>query len=153
MIHTTRRLARSLVAFSLPLALVSVAHADPATNRALVSKAMSELFVKRDATAVERYWGKDYVQHNPTIANGRDELPGIVKSLPAGFKYEPGMIAAQGDIVMIHGRYTGWAANPLVVVDIFRVKGGRLVEHWDVVQEEVPADKTKSGNPMFKPGE
>jgi predicted SnoaL-like aldol condensation-catalyzing enzyme len=147
------RLARTLAVFALPLAFAGVAHADPAANKALVHKAMSELFVKRDATAVARYWGKGYVQHNPTIADGSEELPGIVKALPPAFKYEPGMIAAQGDLVMIHGRYTGWAANPLVVVDIFRVKGGKLVEHWDVVQEEVVADKTRSGHPMFTAGE
>ena len=113
---------------------------------------MTELFINRDGSAVDRYWGKTYIQHNPTIANGSAELPGIVKSLPATFGYEPGMIVAQGDIVMIHGRYTGWGPKPLVVVDIFRVDAGKLVEHWDVVQEETPADKTKSGNPMFDPG-
>lgn len=38
------------------------------------------------------------------------------------------------------------------MVDIFRVRNGKLVEHWDVVQEETPAGKTKSGDPMFVPG-
>jgi predicted SnoaL-like aldol condensation-catalyzing enzyme len=51
--------------------------------------------------------------------------------------------------VLVHGRYTGWMKNPIVGVDIFRVKDGKLVEHWDVLQEEVPADKTVSGNAMF----
>jgi predicted SnoaL-like aldol condensation-catalyzing enzyme len=46
-------------------------------------------------------------------------------------------------------RYSGWAEKPLVAVDIFRVVDGALVEHWDVMQEEVPASATKSGNPMF----
>lgn len=134
------------------IVLSGTAHADPSANKSLVEKAMTELFVKRDPTAVERYWGNGYVQHNPTIANGSEELPGIVKGLPSTFTYEPGMAVAQGDVVMIHGRYAGWGPKPLVVVDIFRVADGKLVEHWDVVQEEVPADKTKSGNPMFEPG-
>ena len=43
---------------------------------------------------------------------------------------------------MIHGRYTGWAPKPLVAVDIFRIVDGKLVEHWDVMQEEVPVEKT-----------
>ena len=59
------------------------------------------------------------------------------------------MIVEDGEIVMIHGRYVGWAAKPLVAVDIFRVRDGKLVEHWDVMQEEVPASETASGNPMF----
>jgi predicted SnoaL-like aldol condensation-catalyzing enzyme len=50
---------------------------------------------------------------------------------------------------MIHGRYTGWGPKPLVAVDIFRVADGKVVEHWDVMQEEVPAAKTANGNGMF----
>ncbi|MFC8093440.1 hypothetical protein [Streptomyces sp. NPDC057301] len=49
----------------------------------------------------------------------------------------------------IHGRYTGYAAKPLVAVDIFRIEGGKLAEHWDVLQEEVPAGDTKSGRSML----
>jgi predicted SnoaL-like aldol condensation-catalyzing enzyme len=50
---------------------------------------------------------------------------------------------------MVHGRYIGWGPKPLVGVDIFRIVDGLLREHWDVLQEEVPASQTKSGNPMF----
>lgn len=127
--------------------------ADPSDNAKLVKKAMTELFVNRDSTAIARYWGKTYIQHNPGIPNGSAELPDVIKSLPSNFKYEPGIIVAQGDIVMIHGRYTGWGPKPMVAVDIFRIEAGKLVEHWDVMQEEVPADKTKSGNAMFEPGQ
>ncbi len=90
-----------------------------------------------------------YIQHNPTIPNGRDAIAGLLGSLPDGFRYEPGMVAAEGNIVMIHGRYVGWAPEPMVAVDIFRVENGRLVEHWDVMQAEVPAHETKSKNAMF----
>jgi predicted SnoaL-like aldol condensation-catalyzing enzyme len=45
---------------------------------------------------------------------------------------------------MVHGRYTAWGAKPVVGMDIFRVADGKVVEHWDVLQEEVPADFTKS---------
>lgn len=120
------------------------------TNKKVVSNAMHELFVTKDAEkAVRLYFGKPYLQHNPTIADGADDLPKVVASLPANFKYEPGLIVADGDFVMIHGLYTGWGPKPLVTVDIFRVKNGKLVEHWDVMQEDVPAAQTKSGRPMF----
>lgn len=140
------------VALAAALGTAAVtSHADPVANRALVEKAMTELFVKRDGTAVARYWGKGYVQHNPTIADGSEELPAIVAALPPTFRYEPAFAVAQDDIVMIHGRYTGWGPKPVVVVDIFRVKGGKLVEHWDVIQEEVAAGSTRSGHAMFEP--
>ena len=120
------------------------------TNKKLVSDAMNELFVTRNATkAVQQYFGKPYLQHNPMIPDGADDLPKVVAALPASFKYEPGVIVADGDLVMIHGLYTGWGPKPLVTVDIFRVKDGKLVEHWDVMQESVPASQTKSGRPMF----
>jgi predicted SnoaL-like aldol condensation-catalyzing enzyme len=131
---------------------LSAAHAESVqdANRRLVSNAMHELFVTRNAEkAVRLYFGKPYLQHNPTIADGADDLPKVIASLPANFKYQPGIIVAEGDIVMIHGLYTGWGPKPLVTVDIFRAKDGKLVEHWDVMQEEVPASQTKSGRPMF----
>ena len=119
-------------------------------NKKLVSDAMHELFVTRDAEkAVRLYFGKPYLQHNPMIPDGAEDLPKVVASLPANFKYEPGIIVADGEFVMIHGLYTGWGPKPLVTVDIFRVKNGKLVEHWDVMQEDVPAAQTKSGRPMF----
>ena len=59
------------------------------------------------------------------------------------------MIVEDGDYVMLHGHYAGIGPKPMVGVDIFRLKAGKIVEHWDVLQEEVPADKTASGNPMF----
>ncbi len=123
-------------------------------NKKLVSNAMHELFVTRNAEkAVKLYFGSPYLQHNPMIPDGAEDLPTVVKSLPANFKYEPGIIVADGDMVMIHGRYTGWGPKPLVTVDIFRVKNGKLVEHWDVMQEDVPAAQTKSGRPMFPIGD
>jgi len=119
------------------------------TNRETVLNAMTDLFVRRDPTAVDRYWGDPYIQHNPGVPDGTAPLREIVESLGPDFRYEPGMIAADGEIVMIHGRYTNWMPKPVVAVDIFRVRDGRIVEHWDVIQEEVPSSETKSGRSMF----
>jgi predicted SnoaL-like aldol condensation-catalyzing enzyme len=118
-------------------------------NKDLVSLVMREVFINRNASVVEKYFSPNYNQHNPMFPNGRDMIPGLIKGLSADFKYEPGMVVADGDLVMIHGRYTGWGPKPMVAIDIFLVKEGKLVEHWDVMQEEVPAAQTKSGNSMF----
>jgi predicted SnoaL-like aldol condensation-catalyzing enzyme len=120
-----------------------------AANKAVVSKVMDAVFVRRDSSIVERYFARAYIQHNPAVPNGRDAIPTLISHLAPGFRYEPGMIVAEGDPVMIHGRYTGWGRKPMVAVDIFRVVDGQLVEHWDVLQEEVPAAATASGNSMF----
>src|SRR5271170_3813438 len=111
----------------------------PQTNKEIVAHVMREVFINRNAGVVEKYFSSNYKQHNPSLPNGREIIPGLIKRFSADFKYEPGMIVAEGDLVMIHGRYTGWGPKPMVAVDIFRVVDGQLVEHWDVLQEEVPA--------------
>lgn len=118
-------------------------------NQDMVLAAMTALFIDRDLGALDRYWDPAYVQHNPRMPNGLDFFKQVIPSLPSAFKYEPGLVIGDGDFVMIHGRYIGWTDKTMVGVDIFRVKDGRLVEHWDVIQEEVPAEQTASGNAMF----
>ena len=122
------------------------------TNKEIVKNAVTELFIKGDISALDKYWSDQYIQHNPMIDNGRDALKKLASTLGPGFRYEMGMIVGDGDYVMVHGRYTGFGPNPMIAVDMFRVKDGKLAEHWDVLQEEVPADKTASGNPMFATG-
>ena len=50
---------------------------------------------------------------------------------------------------MVHGRHVGWGPKPMIAVDIFRVANGKLVEHWDIMQEEVEASATASGTPCL----
>jgi Uncharacterized protein conserved in bacteria len=94
-------------------------------SKAIALKAIRGVFIERDARVVQELFAPDYIQHNPTIPSGRDAISALVGSLPEGFRYEPGMVVAEGSIVMIHGRYVGWAPEPMVAVDIFRVDNGR----------------------------
>ena len=118
------------------------------TNKELVIKAVTEVFINGDAAALERYWSENYVQHNPQIPNGREALKQLMSG-GGNMKYEMGLVVADGDFVMVHARITGFGPKPLIAVDIFRVKEGKLAEHWDVLQEEVPAENTASKNSMF----
>ena len=77
----------------------------------------------------------------------------LIPRLPKDFSYQPGMVVAEGDLVMVHGRYVGWGPKPMIAVDIFRVEGGKVAEHWDVMQEEVPASDSANGNSMFSASE
>ena len=117
-------------------------------NKQIVMEVLTKAFNERDFTPLEQWFLPEYIQHNPFIPAKRAGLRGFVEKLPEGRRYEPGMIVAEGGLVMVHGRYSG-GGNPLVAVDIFRFEGDRVVEHWDVLQEEVPAEKTVAGNAMF----
>ncbi|MGW8486026.1 nuclear transport factor 2 family protein [Streptomyces sp. NPDC055886] len=116
-------------------------------NTEIVLTAMRELFAEKDLTALDRYWAEPYVQHSPRMPSGLDTLRATVPELE-GFSWEPQRIAAQGDLVFTHSVVHGWAPEPVVIVDVFRLEDGRIVEHWDVVQDLVPPGATVSGNPM-----
>ena len=118
-------------------------------NKALVLAGIKGAFIDRDPAVLDRLFRSDYHQHNPLIANGTAAIKAIIAGLSPDFRYEPGLVVADGEYVMIHGRYTGWGPKPLVAVDIFRVANGKIAEHWDVMQEEVPATQSANGHSMF----
>lgn len=119
-------------------------------NKALVLEAFDTLFNKRDYLAAEKFWSPHYIQHSAHIAPGREGLFDLIKSLPATLKYEPGTILAEGDFVIVHGRFSGFGA-PVnwIAADILRIKNGIFVEHWDVIQDEATEEQSKSKAPMF----
>jgi len=119
-------------------------------NRKLVLEAFDTLFNKRDYAAAERYWSPDYIQHSAHIGPGREGLFNLIKSIPLTLKYEPGVILAGGDFVIVHGRFSGFGA-PVnwIAADIVRLQDGILVEHWDVIQDEATEQQSKSKAPMF----
>ena len=119
-------------------------------NKALVLEAFGTLFNKRDYVAAERYWSPHYIQHSAHIAPGREGLFDLIKSIPPTLKYEPGTIVAEGDFVIVHGRFSGFGALVnWIAADIVRIQDGILVEHWDVIQDEATEEQSKSGAPMF----
>ena len=119
-------------------------------NKQIVLEAFDTLFNKRDYVAAERFWSPDYIQHSAHIAPGRDGLFNLTKSLPSTLRHEPGVIAADGDYVILHGRFSGHGLpRSWIVADIVRLKDGKLAEHWDVIQDEATEDESKSGRPMF----
>jgi len=117
-------------------------------NKALVLKAFDTLFNKRDYATAETYWSPDYIQHSSHIEPGRKGLFDLVRAAPANMKYEPGPIVAEGDLVIVHGRFSniGQPAN-WIAADIVRIENGLLAEHWDVIQDEATRAESHSGKP------
>jgi len=122
----------------------------PEQNTKLVIEAFDTLFNKRDYAAAEKFWSPNYIQHSAHIAPGREGLFNLVRSLPPTLKYEPGVIVADSDFVIVHGRFSGFGAPAnWIAADILRIEDGILVEHWDVIQDEATQEQSKSKAPMI----
>jgi predicted SnoaL-like aldol condensation-catalyzing enzyme len=124
--------------------------ATPANNKATVLEAFDALFNKRDYAAAERFWSPDYIQHSAHIGPGRAGLLTLTKGLPETLRYDNQLALAEGDFVILHGRFSGHGLpRNWIAADIVRLENGVLVEHWDVIQDEATEAESKSGRPMF----
>jgi predicted SnoaL-like aldol condensation-catalyzing enzyme len=119
-------------------------------NKALVLEAFDTLFNKRNYRTAECFWSPNYIQHSAHIPPGRDGLFNFINSFPPTLEYEPGTVVAEGDFVIVHGRFSGFG-QPVnwIAADIVRIADGVLAEHWDVIQDEATKEQSTSGNPMF----
>ncbi len=113
----------------------------PIDNKSVLKTALTELFVERDASALSRYWQEPYPQHNPGMPDGASHL--AQSGSNASFEFETKRMLGEGDFVVTHSVLRGWGPEPMVVFDIFLLRGGKIVEHWDVMQPV--AEKTVSG--------
>jgi len=119
-------------------------------NVQIVLDAFDLLFNKRDYAAAERFWSPNYIQHSAHIAAGRDGLFNLIKSLPDSLRYENHVVAASGDFVLLHGRFSGHGLPAAwIAADIVRMENDLLAEHWDVIQDEATRAQSRSGLPMF----
>jgi predicted SnoaL-like aldol condensation-catalyzing enzyme len=107
--------------------------------------------LKKPEEAVDLYMGPYYRQHNPIAEDGPEPFIKFVKSFTAAF---PSLHVdfkrdiAEGDLVALHSHMVREPGDRgMAVVDIFRVESGKVVEHWDVIQE-IP-EKSANNNTMF----
>ncbi|KAG4079371.1 hypothetical protein HA402_008063 [Bradysia odoriphaga] len=112
-----------------------------------------EAFVLNDITTVDRYISSDYIQHNPNVGDGQQPLKDLILSINGTKEKQESLdirhTAVNRDMVWIHVKTTGDDGESLAVVDIFRVKDGKIVEHWDVIQQIPSLSKSKNLHPMF----
>jgi predicted SnoaL-like aldol condensation-catalyzing enzyme len=87
--------------------------------------------------AAERFWAEDYIQRSAHIPPGREGLFEFVKGAPVELAHELELIMAQGDMVLLRGRFTG-VGQPAawIAVDTVRMEDGLLKEHWEVIEDE-----------------
>ncbi|KIN74479.1 nuclear transport factor 2 family protein [Sulfitobacter guttiformis] len=130
--------ASAAIVATLPL----TALADSAVTKAFVLEALKNTLLAGDVAAVDQYFATDITQHNEMFANGIDAQKGVVGFLAGNgnFKADYVRMIADGDIVAVHARYEGFGETPMIGFDVFRVEDGKIVEHWDNLIPEQPAN-------------
>ena len=106
------------------------------TNKQIVTEAYQGVFGDLDIAAVDKFFSKDFIQHNPTIADGPEGVKALVQMLRSQGvqkqKIEFKHVIAEGDVVVLYSRYE-WAGAEWRFADIYRVENGKLAEHWDAM--------------------
>jgi predicted SnoaL-like aldol condensation-catalyzing enzyme len=152
-IHPPMKRLRTLTVTLAAALVTTIAAAETPTethNRELVVSFYQQLFGDKDITAIDRYVEEGYIQHNPTVPAGRAAIKELFGKYFVGApktKVDIRRVAASGDLVWLHIRAPMPNGSVSAVVDIFRVQGDRIVEHWDVIHQ-VP-EKAANDNTMF----
>ncbi|WP_343528827.1 nuclear transport factor 2 family protein [Sphingomonas sp.] len=139
------------VPFLAPAAIAGSGATPTERNRAIITDFADRFYTRRDvAGAFERYVAPDYIQHNPGLVDGREAAVAALapKFAAPDARFDVKRIIVDGDMAVIHlhGR-TDPASAGGAVADIYRLKDGKIVEHWDVIQP-VPAS-SRNPHPMF----
>ena len=116
-------------------------------NKALVKQFFAAV-EGRDKATVERIVREDYIQHMPGIPTGRAAILHYIDMVaPKGLGKMPqfARVIAEADLVMVHFRRED-PNGPVATMEIFRIQGGQIAEHWAVTEPIPPADKTRNKN-------
>jgi predicted SnoaL-like aldol condensation-catalyzing enzyme len=106
---------------------------------------------RKPEEAVSKYMGSYYRQHNPQAGDGAEPFIGFVHYFTQTFPdlhLDIKRLIAEGDLVVTHSNITRHAGDRgMAVMDMFRLEDGKIVEHWDVVQD-IP-ETAANNNTMF----
>ncbi|ANU13291.1 putative membrane protein [Planococcus halocryophilus Or1] len=124
---------------------------DLETNKKNAKDFYETAYLGKPAEAVQSYVGKEYIQHNPDVGNGKE---GFIRYFEKMHKDYPNKsinfvrVIAEGDLVSLHTHQVWPDAEEYITMDFFRFdEQGKIVEHWDAIQK-IP-QTSKSGNPMY----
>ncbi|MGH2376484.1 MAG: nuclear transport factor 2 family protein [bacterium] len=107
--------------------------------------------VRKPEEAVAKHIGSSYRQHNPAAGDGPEPFIAFVRGYAQAFpslRVDFKRLIAEGDLVVVHNHHIRHPGDRgVAVMDIFRLENGKIVEHWDVLQE-VP-EPSANKNTMF----
>ena len=144
--------AAGAIAAAAFVAVAACAQPSPLeANKRIATEFYDAAINRKDFAAASQYLGSNYRQHNPTAADGAEGLRAFIDFLKMRYPNQRGAIKrviAEGDLVVLHVHSTRGDDTPgRAIVDVFRIENGKVVEHWDVIQD-IPA-KPANQNGMF----
>jgi predicted SnoaL-like aldol condensation-catalyzing enzyme len=120
-------------------------------NKKTVTAFYDAAINQKDFEAAAKFIGPRYVQHNPRAADGPEGLKaflGVLREKFPDYHSEIKRVFADGDYVILHVHNVPMpGARGAAIVDIFKLEGGKIVEHWDV-RQEIP-EQSANSNTMF----
>lgn len=124
-------------------------------NKDLVLKAHLRLFDKRDITVLNEFH-PDFIEHSPLVAGDAEGLALLVQEAGDALTYTNSRVLGNGDLVALHGRFTGLDETDLVGFDLYRVEEGKIIEHWDglvPIAEANASGRTQLDGPVDTSGD
>ncbi|HJR05174.1 MAG TPA: nuclear transport factor 2 family protein [Methylomirabilota bacterium] len=142
-------LAAGLLVSAAPIP--AAADATLEANKKTVVEFYDAALNRKDFEAASRFFGPRYVQHNPNAPDGIEGFKAFLGFLREKFpqsRSEIKRVWAEGDYVILHVHAVRTpGARGSAIVDVFKLENGKIVEHWDVIQE-IP-EKAANSNGMF----
>jgi len=111
-------------------------------NKTAVETLIGELFTQGNRATADQLVDQNYIQHNPMVKNGRAPLKAIFGGRKTPIKVH--FVVAQVNLVFAFLTYPG-----VMAVDLFRVEGGLIREHWDVIQSEPSGEDIPEGRTVY----
>lgn len=143
-------LALTFLAFTAPLAYGSDAQQQEINKNSVVAF-YEQAINQKDFAAAQKYMGSRYTQHNPMAQDGPQGLQGYISFLREKFPNSHSDIKhvfADGDYVILHVHAVlDPGTRGQAIMDIFKLDKGKIIEHWDVIQD-IP-ERPANSNGMF----
>jgi predicted SnoaL-like aldol condensation-catalyzing enzyme len=128
-------------------------------NKQLVVDAIEKVFDGQNSSLIDNYYADGYIQHNPTIKDGKEGLYSAIDNFKKNnitIRRVLARVVAERDLVFTQSRVSfikdNKKFNTVIVGDIFRIEKGKIKEHWDVIQKEKPKNDSANGNSMIDGG-
>ena len=127
-----------------------MSESETTANKSLVQEFYNQVFSQGDISNLDRFMRDDYIQRNPTCADGKSGFLEFIKGfLSLGPQIDIIRLSGEDDMVYVFFKCTLKNGHVNKVCDIYRLQDGQLAEHWDIIEHNVEGVKSRNDNGLF----